>query len=464
MSYVVSEKIVFVGECTALTLSFNVHPENRAPLQFYDLGQQVHEIISTRLTPDKCFIVNYWVEDVLGVNKQIDNVTYTSYPIYKANYCPISPTTITIPAVNLRVAKVKSAADGKDSILTFTSKPVSIKVNPLPPEARTVEGYHLVGQFGLTDSLMAENINAGEPLIYKVSIAGAGLTFPIDPPKIKFPDVSVQLIDIIDADSWIGEMLQSKKTFIYQLVFEKPGFYDFNGKVGLKYFNPRTEKSESLKSTAKINVGPVSKNGMATLTTPFGAKNNFIAIDASQSMQIEDYYPNRLGAVKNGLKKFLVDNKDCDIGVILFGGDANHYSLPTSDKCYTENSVDSIDFALTRGTAIGEAIWLAKNSFANSSLPKKLVIIGDGDNTAGRISPKLAATFSKNYNFKIYTIGVGSLGLVPYGQDVLGKPNMIDNTFTDKDLKLISSITGGRYYWAKDATEISLILKMIFEN
>lgn len=465
LSVTASEKTIYAGECIALTLSFNVHPDNRAPLQFYELGNQAYEIISTRLTPDNCFIVNYGVEDILGYKKLIGNVNYTSYPIYKANYCPLSPTTISIPAVNLQMAKVKSAPDGTDSIITFTSKPISIKVNPLPAELRSsIESYPLVGQFGLTDSLMAENVNSGEPLVYKVTIAGTGLTFPMDPPKIKFSDVSVQLIDIIDSDSWIGEMLQSKKTFVYRLVFEKPGVFDFNEKIALKSFNPRTEKLESLKSTATVNVGPAVENKIFKTTTPFGTRNSFIAIDASRSMQIEDYHPNRLSAVKNGLKKFLVDNKDCDIGIILFGGDAKHYTLPTPDKCYTKSSIDSVDFAITRGTAIGEAIWLAKNSFSNSSLPKKLVIIGDGDNTAGRISPKLAATLSKKHNFKIYTIGVGSFGFVPFGQDEQGRPNMIENTFTDKDLKLISSITGGQYYWAKDETEISLILKMIFEN
>jgi hypothetical protein len=464
LSVTTSAKALYAGECTTLTLAFNVHPENRAPLQFYELGQQAHEVISTRLTPDNWFIISHNVEDIVGFNKLIDDVAYTTYPIYKGSYCPINTGTTTIPAVNLRMAKVKAAANGTDSILTFTSKPISIKVNPLPPEVKPSlpKDYPLVGQFGLTDSLLTENINAGEPVIYKVTIAGAGLTFPVDPPKIKIPNVSMQLRDILDAESWIGEMLQSKKTFVYQLVFEKPGVYDFKGKIAFNFFNPRTEITELLKSTAKVNVGPAVKDEIITLTTPFGSKNNFIAIDASQSMQIEDYFPNRLSAVKNGLKKFLMDKKDCDIGLILFGGDAKHYTLAEPDKCYTISFIDSISFSTNRGTAIGEAIWLAKNSFANSTLPKKLVIIGDGDNTAGSISPKLAATLAKKYNFKIYTIGVGSSGLVPFGRDEQGRPNMIENTFTDKDLKLISSITGGQYYWAKDETEISLILKMIF--
>jgi Ca-activated chloride channel family protein len=128
------------------------------------------------------------------------------------------------------------------------------------------------------------------------------------------------------------------------------------------------------------------------------------------------------------------------------------------------NSLDTISSNLNRnGTAIGDAIWLAKNSFAKTKLPKKLVIIGDGDNTAGHLPPKFAAELALKDNIRIYTIGVGNKGLVPYGRDVSGKPNMIDDTFTDKDFKVISSITNGQYYWAKDEKEVTRILELIFK-
>ena len=138
--------------------------------------------------------------------------------------------------------------------------------------------------------------------------------------------------------------------------------------------------------------------------------------------------------------------------------------MADADTCYSRRFIDSIDFTLnTNGTAIGNAIWLAKNSFAKNSLPKKLVIIGDGDNTAGCLSPKVAARLAKKHNITIYTIGVGKSGLVPFGRDGTGKPNMIDNTFTDGDFKTISSITNGQYYWARDEQEVHRILKTIFQ-
>lgn len=456
---------IYAGECVTLTLAFNVHPENRARLQFYDLGQQLANIMTTGLTPDNCYISNLGIVEVAGENKVIAGVNYTTYPIYKASYCPLKPGTLIIPAVALRMAKVQAGPNGTDSLLTFVSKPLSIKVNDLPEgiAPSTLEGYPLVGRFELIDSLPS-NISTGTPVSYKVTIRGGGLTFPLDAPEINVANVSSELLDIVDSHSSIADQLQSSKTFTYQLIFEKPSVYDLSGKIAFRYFNPATRKVVTITSRSKVSVSDgVTSKGIKRVS-PFGSKNNFIAIDASQSMMIEDYSPNRLGAVKNGLKEFLMSRHDCTIGLILFGGDAKHLKLADADKCYSRRFIDSIDFNFnTNGTAIGNAIWLAKNSFAKNSLPKKLVIIGDGDNTAGHIPPRLAATLVKKYNITIYTIGVGTPGLVPFGKDETGKPFMIENTFTDRDFKTISSITNGRYYWAKDEQDVQRILKTIFE-
>lgn len=316
----------------------------------------------------------------------------------------------------------------------------------------------------MTDWLLATEIHAGEAVTDKITIEGDGLSFPVEPPEVEMQNVKAQLQDIVDIDTLIQDQLQSSKTFIYQLIFEKSGVFDFNGIIGFRIFNPREKKVEVLQSKSRVTVYNAAKSDEVKLVRTFGSKNNFIAIDASESMQIEDYRVNRLGAVKSGLKQFLMSREDCGIGLILFGGDAKHFAMSDPDKCYTPGFIDSINFTMNRrGTAIGDAIWLAQNSYAKNTLAKKLVIIGDGDNTAGYIPPKLAATLAKKHNITIYTIGVGTHGLVPYGIDDKGRPNMIDNTFTDKDFKIISSITNGKYYWAKDEQDIHRILKIIFQ-
>jgi len=115
-----------------------------------------------------------------------------------------------------------------------------------------------------------------------------------------------------------------------------------------------------------------------------------------------------------------------------------------------------------KGTAIGEAIVFAKNYLRASPTERKIVFIGDGDNTTGFITPKYAATLAKRHNIKIYSIGIGNKGLVPYGKDESGNPRMVNDTFSDLTLKQISYITGGEYFWAKDSEDLTRILKKIF--
>jgi TonB family protein len=463
-SITANKKSVYIGECVTVTTSFNVSQYNTVALQFYDVGAELIKILP-QITPDKCWITNGGLSDIVGVHKVMGGEGYTIYPFYKASYCPAKAGVINIPAVKFHIGQVNPDSREIDSLIQYTSRPLSIKVNALPsgPAVSTYDDYKLVGKFTLADSLLARSLKVGDHVTYQVSIRGDGLTFPVHPPVIKMLNVRSQLQDIIDMDTLMGEQLQSSKTFVYQLIFGKPGVYDFGGMIGFTYFDESSKKQVTLKSNSKVTVSESDGSHSVETVKIFGVKTNFIAIDVSQSMQIEDYSPNRLGAVKTGLQEFLVNRKKCEIGLIIFGGNAKHYPLSTADSCYAKSLLDSIGFNfVTNGTAIGDAIWLAKNSFAETTLPKKLVIIGDGDNTAGRIPPKFAAEIARKYNVKIYTIGVGKTGLVPFGRDRVGRLNMIDNTFIDKDLKTISSITNGQYYWAKDEQDVSRILRMIF--
>jgi len=91
------------------------------------------------------------------------------------------------------------------------------------------------------------------------------------------------------------------------------------------------------------------------------------------------------------------------------------------------------------------------------------VLLSDGGNNAGRVAPATAAEAASALGIKIYTIGVGKRGLVPYGVNAQGNPNLISDTFNDKDFQRIAKSTGGKYYYAKDAKAIANILGEIFK-
>src|SRR5438132_14406287 len=99
-----------------------------------------------------------------------------------------------------------------------------------------------------------------------------------------------------------------------------------------------------------------------------------------------------------GLNLFLKQRKACDIGLIEFAGYPQFVNISLTDSCYSRKLIDSIRWMRSekaRGTAIGDAIFYAKNYIKEKSKERKIVVIGDGDNTAGHITPNLAADIAK---------------------------------------------------------------------
>jgi Ca-activated chloride channel homolog len=192
--------------------------------------------------------------------------------------------------------------------------------------------------------------------------------------------------------------------------------------------------------------------------------NFFVAFDISRSMELEDYVPNRLNVVKKGVKNFLQSRGACDVGVIYFGGNAK-FLMRGESECFATESLDTLSFYHVKpGSAMGKAVWLAANSIKKNNSPNKIVIISDGDNTFGVFTPSLIVALARQHNMKIYTIGIGSIGLVPFGKDDTAQPRLYDNTFSDVYLKELSAETGGTYTFAKNAAEITTILANIFSK
>jgi TonB family protein len=463
LSLTADKSSIFQGECVTVTLAFNVNENNEVPLRFYNLGNQLQQILTNHLTTDKCWITNGRIENVEGMIANLKGGRYTSYPFYKASYCPITGGTINLPSIKLEIARHNRQREF-DTIQSFYSDPLSIQVKALPANVKpsSYDYYKMTGKFELIEDIQQEAV-AGKVIRYSFVIAGRGLTFPVEPPIIQMENVVAQFQDLNHEDTLINNELQSRKTFVYDLIFKSPGNYDLSKAVTFDYFDPESGKIVSLKSNKVIAVSNSSNKAEHQLNKMFYSKNNLIAFDASTSMQVEDYFPYRLKAVTNGLDAFFAKREICDVGLIIFAGDAKLLSSAQHDSCYSKSSLSSISKHFNKnGTAIGDAIWLAKISFAQTTAPKKLVIIGDGDNTAGHLSLKAAAELAKKYNIRIYTIGIGTKGPAPFGKDESGNPYMIENTFTDKDFKMLSTLTGGQYYWAKDEKEVIRILEVIF--
>jgi Ca-activated chloride channel family protein len=178
-----------------------------------------------------------------------------------------------------------------------------------------------------------------------------------------------------------------------------------------------------------------------------------VAMDISQSMQIEDFQPNRLEAAKQVGLDFIQGRLQDRIGLVVFSGDAFSLAPLTTDYDLLRSYVRDINFEMieNRGTAIGSALAVVTNRMRESETKSKVcILLSDGDNTAGNIDPITAAELASAYGIKIYTIVVGREGLVPYGKDFFGRPNMIENTVDESTMRKIAEIGGGEFFRATD--------------
>ncbi len=191
-----------------------------------------------------------------------------------------------------------------------------------------------------------------------------------------------------------------------------------------------------------------------------------LVIDISESMQIEDFSPNRLESAKEVAKNFIDGRFQDRIGLVVFSGESYSRCPLTSDYILLKKYIDEINFDLisTRGTAIGSAIAIATNRMRESkSKSKILILLSDGDNTAGNIDPLTASEIAKAYGIKIYSIAIGKNGKVPFGKDYFGRPRYVENSLDEKNLRDIASTTEGKFYRASNDEALQKIFNEIDE-
>ncbi|TAF64711.1 MAG: VWA domain-containing protein [Cytophagales bacterium] len=178
-----------------------------------------------------------------------------------------------------------------------------------------------------------------------------------------------------------------------------------------------------------------------------------LAIDISQSMLIEDFQPNRLEAAKKVATDFISGRKYDRIGIVIFSGEAYSLAPLTTDYQMLKNYLQDLAYTDINqsGTAIGSALAVSTNRLRESSVKTKVIIlISDGDNTAGNIDPTTAAQLARAYNIKVYSILVGIEGKVPAGKNAFGITQYVENTIDETTLKEIAKIGEGKFFRASN--------------
>jgi Ca-activated chloride channel family protein len=183
-----------------------------------------------------------------------------------------------------------------------------------------------------------------------------------------------------------------------------------------------------------------------------------LAIDISGSMLARDFKPDRLEASKNVATEFISGRPYDRIGLVVFSGESFTQCPLTTDHAVLINLLREIQSGMIEdGTAIGNGLATAVNRIKDSEARSKVIILlTDGVNNRGEISPSTAADIAKTYGIRVYTIGVGTQGTAPYpvqtpyGVQYQDMPVEIDEAI----LKDISSKTGGKYFRATDNAKL----------
>ena len=192
-----------------------------------------------------------------------------------------------------------------------------------------------------------------------------------------------------------------------------------------------------------------------------------LAVDVSTSMLAQDFKPNRVEALKEIAQRFIEKRPNDNMGLTMFAGEAYTQCPLTTDHTVLMNLYNSVDCNMAArgiiddGTAIGDGIMNAilrvKESQAKS---KVIILLTDGVNNSGNISPQTAAEIAKKYGIRIYTIGIGRNGMAPYPLPT-GGTAMLPVEIDEQTMTKISTETGGQYFRAQKNAELDAIYQDI---
>lgn len=187
-----------------------------------------------------------------------------------------------------------------------------------------------------------------------------------------------------------------------------------------------------------------------------------LAIDVSGSMLARDFQPDRITAAKEVAGSFIADRYGDRIGLVAFAGEAFTQSPLTTDQSTLQTLLARIRSGLIEdGTAIGNGLATAINRLRESDAKSKVVILlTDGVNNRGEITPLTAAEIAKAQGIRVYTIGVGTEGMAPYPAiDMFGNLTFVKQKveIDEKTLTAMAEMTGGRYFRATDKAKLKAI-------
>lgn len=250
---------VYVGEGFTATLSFLIADNNRAPMQFHDLGKQLSEILK-KLRPANCWEENFNIENIEGEPIQVGNKRYTQYKIYQATFFPLNSQPVVFPSIGLEMIKFKVAKNPsffgqnrQEDFKTFYSKAKTIKVKELPPHP--LRDAVAVGKYKLDERINRTQLQTGQSVSYDFNVYGEGNISAIAKPTVDknaaFDFYEPNVKQNVNRESG---RVAGTKSFSYFMIPKEPGTYKLGDYFRWVFFNPETKKYDTLRSQQVVTV------------------------------------------------------------------------------------------------------------------------------------------------------------------------------------------------------------------
>ncbi|MGD1962153.1 MAG: BatD family protein [Fulvivirga sp.] len=279
-----NKKEVYVGEGFTTTLSFYVAEDNRAPLQFYELGKQLSDVLK-KVRPENCWEENFNIENINGEPVNISGKRYTQYKVYQGVFYPLNDEEITFPSVGLEMIKYKVAKNPsffgqnrQEDFKTFYSREKKVIVNELPPHP--LRDQVAVGDYLLDERASSQELETGQSFSYEFNVYGEGNISGVSNPDIDGKDN----FDFYDPN--VSENINRRngrvtgsKSFSYFGIPKEPGEYKLSDYFNWIFFNPKSERYDTLSSKLIVTVTGESKKNESIQSNDLGSFYDRIAFE-----------------------------------------------------------------------------------------------------------------------------------------------------------------------------------------
>ena len=445
---------ILEGECFILSASLLVSKENTVDLKFPpDLTSQILRIRS-KLIEEDIFYHESHQNEIKGKYYELDGKIYHKYKLIEMAACPYTSENVNIPKLSFTVLM--------DSItnIEFYSEPLTIEVTPIDSSEKTKiyqnYFYSMVGDFELYEKVdIDREYHVGDTINYLAIITGEGISFPINLNIKDNSSFRINVKSVTIGDTIRFDQLRAIKKFNLELIpLIELDNYELSNLLSWKYFSLKENKVSSLNPKVSIQIGK-SEISFDSNVVKKNNKSSIIALDVSRSMRLQDYQPDRISKAVEVANSLL--EEECNGKILLFSGDVKQ-----QDLCQIGNP--KMLSGNKNGTALGDVIWDAIQLLKDENGEKRIILIGDGDETTGSINSLKTAYLAKELGIKIFCIGIGHKDPVPIGYNLLNQILYIENSFSDSIFKLLSEISNGKYFWLDNNDDPKKIVRELIKT